>query len=549
MKKLVIMVITIILLLPFEVKALANINGNTIINTAKTYENYTYYGVGTCTGLVTRTLNKLDIATSIVGIHPYNIDLPQSSGGAKFNPTKMYNNAINSSEARLIWQGKVIDIPSISYLLKNGDLVIQRVGDKFNNNKTGHVAFIHKYDGMISMYGANNQKYGIGDVLLYDPTYVNKLYISNQDFISVFRLAEVLPIFQVTNKTISIDNTININVLVKENDNYLNNVNVVIYKDDVKQIDSFTNDEGIASYSYNETINATSSDITYLTNYNDLDLEDKFNYQNSILSLSAAEKLAETEAQNIINEKLMKTNNYKVEIENLPDDFKVEVFDNEISLKANESHDFVINLKRITGSTKITFNNDLLDGSYGLYASDAIIDSLSKKIIYNKDELINEEEINNNEILVDNLYLGKYYFKEIKESSNYEKDLNKYNFEISIDNLENAFNLTKQRIQKYENSVIELNYTNVAEPKEEINRPTYARIINNDNKNEEKLLDNNTNRVYIKEDKNVNMIKKNNPINYEKESKNNNHLVLIISIVTIFFILLCQIIKKLSIFK
>ena len=42
-----------------KVNALANVSGDKIIETAMTYGDWSYDEVGTCTGLVTRTLNKL----------------------------------------------------------------------------------------------------------------------------------------------------------------------------------------------------------------------------------------------------------------------------------------------------------------------------------------------------------------------------------------------------------------------------------------------------------------------------------------------------------
>ena len=67
--------------LVMKVNAMANIDGDKIIETAQNYIGWTYSEVGTCTGFVTRVLNKLGIGESIVGIHPYDIDTPQSGGG------------------------------------------------------------------------------------------------------------------------------------------------------------------------------------------------------------------------------------------------------------------------------------------------------------------------------------------------------------------------------------------------------------------------------------------------------------------------------------
>ena len=42
-----------------NVHAMSTVSGDKIIEVAQTYKSYTYGGVGTCTGLVTRVLNKL----------------------------------------------------------------------------------------------------------------------------------------------------------------------------------------------------------------------------------------------------------------------------------------------------------------------------------------------------------------------------------------------------------------------------------------------------------------------------------------------------------
>ena len=49
-----------------EVHALSNVSGDKIIEVAQNYSSWGYWEVGTCTGLVTRTLNKLGIGTSVV---------------------------------------------------------------------------------------------------------------------------------------------------------------------------------------------------------------------------------------------------------------------------------------------------------------------------------------------------------------------------------------------------------------------------------------------------------------------------------------------------
>ena len=116
-----------------QVHALASVSGDKIIETALTFEDWGYGEVGTCTGLVTRTLNKLGIGTSIVGIHPYDIDKVQPDGtGARYAPAAMYNNAMNHPEdAKHIWSGYIKDVKANASLFRNGDLIIQRPEDRY----------------------------------------------------------------------------------------------------------------------------------------------------------------------------------------------------------------------------------------------------------------------------------------------------------------------------------------------------------------------------------------------------------------------------------
>ena len=76
------------------------------------------------------------------------------------------------------------------------------------------------------------------------------------------------------------------------------------------------------------------------------------------------------------------------------------------------------------------FKTDSLEGvKFGLYAQEDII--WNDKVIYTKDSLV-EEKITDQDgnIVFDNLYLGKYYVKEIETLDNYVLDENKYEAEL-----------------------------------------------------------------------------------------------------------------------
>lgn len=108
------------------------------------------------------------------------------------------------------------------------------------------------------------------------------------------------------------------------------------------------------------------------------------------------------------------------------------IFDTEFE---NQSVKGEIQIKKTGEVAELTeegfiFKTDNLEGvKFGLYALDDII--WNNKLIYEKDSLI-EEKITDKDgnIVFDNLYLGKYYVKEIETLDNYVLDENKYEAEL-----------------------------------------------------------------------------------------------------------------------
>ena len=76
------------------------------------------------------------------------------------------------------------------------------------------------------------------------------------------------------------------------------------------------------------------------------------------------------------------------------------------------------------------FKTDSLEGvKFGLYAQEDII--WNDKVIYTKDTLVEEKTTDKDgNIVFDNLYLGKYYVKELETLNNYVLDENKYEAEL-----------------------------------------------------------------------------------------------------------------------
>lgn len=434
-----------------EVHALSSVSGDRIIEVAEEYENagYTYDNVGTCTGFVTRVLNKLGIGTSIVGIHPYNIDKPQSEGGARYAPSGMYKNAMNHPEdAKLIWAGYVKDIKANAKLFKNGDLIIQRPEDKANYTGTGHVSFLRIVGNNIYSYGANGTALGIGyvtlasDVMLFSsPPKVNSM-----DFITVFRLTEAEPIYATLDATKSANETVEVSFHKVDVDTKkpLSGVEVEFFRDGIKFADGITNDKGKAVATSTNTFTATSSPKTYVTNWDDLGSEGQASVdeRGAYHSKLEAQAAADSEAQKLATEKASQKHTFTVVEKKTKVKYWLNPDNTTDSDSTTGSGSISLSLtnERVTG-TAILYKEDSdvghsqneaeIDGAlYGLYARENILDPADASIIYNANQEVTRVRIEKGMATVNNLYLGGYYWKELSAGTGYSVDKNQINFDL-----------------------------------------------------------------------------------------------------------------------
>lgn len=438
-----------------QVHALSNVSGDKIIEVAQSYDKagYTYDNVGTCTGLVTRTLNKLGIGTAVVGIHPYDIDSPQPEGtGARYSPAAMYRNAKNHpEEAKLIWEGYVKDVGANASLFRNGDLVIQRPEDKANYTGSGHAGFIHIYGNKISMYGANGTPNGIGDAVLATlsgiSTFGATVNVNSMDYITVFRLTEAEPIYETLDSTKSSNETVEINFYKSDVDTKkpLSGVEVDFYRDGVKFASGITDENGNAQATSITTYTATSSPKTYVTNWDDLgeqgkaSVDERGAYHNRV----DAQAAADTEAQKAANEKASQTHQYTVIETKTKTKYWLNPDNTTDSDSATGSGSISLSLtnERVTGIATLYKEDadvgyaqneaELDDALYGLYARNNILDPADASIIYNAGEEIAQVRIKDGQAMVDNLYLGDYYWKEITPSNGYSLDKSEIDFSLN----------------------------------------------------------------------------------------------------------------------
>lgn len=452
-----------------KVNALARVSGDKIMETAMTYQNWGYWEVGTCTGLVTRTLNKLGVGESIVGIHPYNIDNPQPEGtGARYSPALMYQNALNHPEdAQHVWSGYVKDVKANADLFKNGDLVIQRPEDKANYTGSGHVALIHVYNGNISMYGANGEAMGIGDAVLASGIMTRGISynVNSLDYIHVFRLTKAEPEYATTTSEKSAQEVVNVSFYKTdiETGKPLSGVEVEFYRDDVKFATGITGEDGYALATSTTTYTSSSSPKTYVTNWDDLGEEEQaeVDQRGAYHSLVEAQAAADSDAIKSATEKVSQTHKYSVvEVKTKtkywlnPDnttDSDSATGSGSISLSlSNERVKGTAILIKEDGDVGYAQNEAEIDGAlYGLYANENILDPADGSIIYNKDEEITRVRIENGQAQVDNLYLGSYYWLELTSGTGYKLNKNKEIFTLDYSS-QNVKVVTAKSVSKEE---------------------------------------------------------------------------------------------------
>lgn len=435
--------------LVMKVNALATTSGDRIIEVAESYKSYTYSGVGTCTGLVTRVLNKLGIGESIVGIHPYNIDTPQSGGGSRYAPSGMYNNAMKHPEdAKLIFQGYVKDLIKHPEILKNGDLALQRPEDKSNPNGSGHAGFIHLYGNSVAWFGANGDALGVGDMILVADTTTGggRKDISGEDYITVFRLTKAEPQYAKTSSTRTANENVEISFTKADSETGkpLSGVEVDFYRDNVKFASGISDSNGVARSTSVQTFTASSSEKEYCTNYEDLDEEgrqavaDRGAYKNYVEAQSAADSEAQTKA----NQEATQTHHFsvvetKTKVKYWLDNDNKTVSD---SITGSGNINLTLTNDRVKGTAilvkedadvKYAQNEGQIDGAlYGLYARENILDPADASVIYHAGDEITRVRIENGTAKVENLYLGGYYWQEITSSTGYSLNPNKENFDL-----------------------------------------------------------------------------------------------------------------------
>ena len=103
-------------------------------------------------------------------------------------------------------------------------------------------------------------------------------------------------------------------------------------------------------------------------------------------------------------------------------------------VETGDINDINSSFKIIIQKTNLTINKHDKDNDSIIPSGDASLDGAKYNLYNDKDELIQELTIVNNQASIDNLGYGKYYLKEIKAGEGYQIDEEIHSFEITKDN-------------------------------------------------------------------------------------------------------------------
>ena len=134
--------------------------------------------------------------------------------------------------------------------------------------------------------------------------------------------------------------------------------------------------------------------------------------------------------------------------------YPVTITENEQKIEVSGVDERVRGSIRIEKVDSVTGENaqgdaTLIGAKYGLYAREAILDPADHSVVYNKDALVAELTINEErQASIDDLYLGKYYIKEITPSEGYTLDETEYDVTLAYQGQTTATVTIDQRVKE-----------------------------------------------------------------------------------------------------
>ena len=336
------------------------------------------------------------------------------------------------------------------------DIVLSDVSAGWRESKEKNLERLG-YEEFIDLIG----KTWVNNALNFTKKAINTLYIYDCGISGYQRIlstetgdAQIIKYDDVTSsKSYTAKESVKLSIIKTDKDTKkpLSNVSFDLYKDNVKVTTVTTDTNGAASYTFTaESTKTATSTKEYCSNYNQLSIPNQKRVNADYYSKADAQAAADAEA-------LAKA---KAEAEKM---FSTKHTYKAVETKTKEA--YYLEPSTTTQSTSyasgggsgtITFNftntrqlgtidvtkkdaetNYLVDGAvYGLYARENIVHPDGKTgVVYTKDSLVATfpKTGTNGKATLNNLYLGKYYVKEITAPAGYILSKETYNVDLTYD--------------------------------------------------------------------------------------------------------------------
>ena len=326
------------------------------------------------------------------------------------------------------------------------DIIISDVSEHWRKGKENNPDFLKMVSETWVDSAFNFERQSVGTVYVYDSAIGG-----NQRLLSMAQGTKPLPKYDEVSSTKSYTKsnsvTLSIQKIDKETSKPLSNVSFDLYKDNIKVTTVTTDANGNAVYTFKEESTKTvTSTKEYCSNYHELSIPNQnlintdYTTKEQAQSAADAEALAKAkaEAENGSITHIYKAVETKTKEAYYLNPSTTTQSINYTSGDGNGTITFRFTNTRQMGTIEITKmdseTNGLVDGAvYGLYAKEDILHPDGRTgIVCKKDSLVGTfpSTGTDGKAVLNNLYLGKYYVKEITAPTGYVLNTETYDVEL-----------------------------------------------------------------------------------------------------------------------
>ena len=328
------------------------------------------------------------------------------------------------------------------------DIIISDVSEHWREGKAQNPDFLKMVSETWVDSALNFERQSVGTVYIYDSGIGE-----NQRILSITQGTKPLPKYDKVSSTKSYTATDSIALSIhktdKETSKPLSNVSFDLYKDNVKVTTITTDANGNAVYTFQEESTKTvTSTKEYCSNYQELSIPNQNFVNADYTSKEQAQAAADAEASAKAKKEAEKLYSVAHTYKAVETKTKEAYYLNPSTITQSTSYasgdgsgtiTFNFVNTRQMGSVEITKKDSetdcLVDGAvYGLYArEDIVYPDGATGVVYAKDSLVGTFPATgtNGKAALHNLYLGKYYVKEITAPTGYVLSTETYNVELT----------------------------------------------------------------------------------------------------------------------